>query len=275
MHTIANWGIKAFNKDLFDVLLFVQISTPKVLGRHFFSLLKERHFWLLCKNLGLGFCLRYYRITHALHQQEVNYLCVVIKALDLQLAGRLYFFFVPTALKQVSSTMDATLFLIKWSRHTGQPLCTLQVSQAYLKLFRKTVIDIGSKVLNGCCFICVVIRFAILAMYFESDVPYFVNVPVKRYVRYLAALWLTGWMTFRPFSSRRVQLWRLSSSLVLKRDHELKTNSLVKDIFRLLHAWKESYNVSRCLLCLLWDSTKLSLCLDHFNHVGFGASAWL
>lgn len=88
-------------------------------------------------------------------------------------------------LTRVSSTdtfsiADALSFIKEWNSHIAAPSCTLLIFEANLKVFRKRIIEMGSKRLKVCGFICAVMSFAILAMYLETVPRYFVEVSTER-----------------------------------------------------------------------------------------------
>lgn len=60
------------------------------------------------------------------------------------------------------------------------PLCTLLFLQANINLFWKPMIEMRSKGLRVCHFICAVMRFVILTMYLEVVLSSFVDVSTKR-----------------------------------------------------------------------------------------------
>lgn len=81
------------------------------------------------------------------------------------------------------STTEAVLIMNKRNTHMAARLYTLLVSQASLRLFKIPMIDIRSNKLKVWGFIYVVIRFAILAIYFEINLAYIVAAPATRYIR--------------------------------------------------------------------------------------------
>lgn len=113
------------------------------------------------------------------------------------------------------------------------------MSQASLKFFRNPIIKVGSKQLKLCGFSCAVMRFAILAIYLETDQSYFVDVFAKRYVLQSTAFlkqWFTVWITSGFSRSKRVRRLRLSKLLLRERDREVKSDDLGFGFFMLLSA---------------------------------------
>lgn len=73
--------------------------------------------------------------------------------------------------------------MIKWNRHTATPLRIPIVLQADLKIFRKPMIETGSKELQVCGSICAVMQFAVLTMYMKTVLSYFIDMSAKQSVR--------------------------------------------------------------------------------------------
>lgn len=71
----------------------------------------------------------------------------------------------------------------KWNGNKAALLWTPLVSQANLKMFREPMIEMWSKALKVCTFVCAVMRFAVLEMSLETVLLYYVDVSAKQPVR--------------------------------------------------------------------------------------------
>lgn len=78
-HTMGDQGIKVFNEDLLEGVLFVHISTTKGFCRGFISILGRRYVFWSREVRNIGFRFRYDLIGCILLQQEDIYLKVGVK----------------------------------------------------------------------------------------------------------------------------------------------------------------------------------------------------